>query len=192
MHKVALLKGYSSVDAFVREQMMAVNTNSLAAPRRPFDPNAVVVGHANDTVKRLVGVYRVVREVLAPLKVEMEAASQRLDQIMQASKDGAGLGALLSALADPALSAQLQSADAKAEEADALKLILSHVHNMISVEIALFSNVRGKGKPRIDENWNIVVEQKRSAEAALPPAVRELVAGFRRDGVEVKVIHVQN
>ena len=192
MHKVALLKGHSSVDAFVREQMMAVNTNRLAAPRRPFNPSAIVVGHANDTVKRLVGVYRVVRDALAPLRTEMKAASRRLDQIMQEAKGGGRTTTLLDALADPSLSAQIRNADAKAGEADALKLLLSHVRNMISIEIALFCDTRGEGWPKIDENWNIVMEPERPVEDSLPAAVRGLVDRFRRDGVEVKVIRVQN
>ncbi len=186
MELATLIAKHGSVILFITATMEKTDIRKLRRPNRDPLPGDRVIGNATDAIKRLVGVYRTVKDLNASFEVELAGITAQLDGLFQrVNKEGqAGkLGPSIAAMQDPKLIARAGRHDVLKPKVDRGKLVQHLVRAMITTEIEYGYNVPKEVEAVVDSQWRIVTPA--ASKRGMPDGLAALVSGMTGEGYQV-------
>jgi len=177
------VKKHGSVQAFIVASLAAIDVRALRRPTRAPEPTDLVLGEASEAIMRLVGVYRQVKEIQAPIGQEMQAFTGRVTATTEEYNKTNKTTALVRAMQDPTLLRAAQRYEQVEPAYDAGRHVLTMIRNLITTEIEVAFKVPEDVEAEIDNRWRVVAPAK-STGSGLPPELAAMLgsalSGSRR------------
>ena len=177
------VKKHGSVQAFIVASLAAIDVRALRRPTRAPEPTDLVLGEASEAIMRLVGVYRQVKEIQAPIGQEMQAFTGRVTATTEEYAKSNKTTALVRAMQDPTLLQAAQRYEQIEPAYDAGRHVLNMIRNAITTEIEVTFKVPEDVEAEIDSRWRIVAPAKSKGDG-LPPELAAMLgsalSGSRR------------